>query len=157
MTDNDRTCPWKLLGVSPWDSPAVIRQAWRALVRSYHPDLAGTDREAANRKLAEINAAFDAVTERDSIIRRAEELRRAQAEKRAAAARRAEAQRRAEAARRMEEERTARAEMARMTLIRSASWNRADLLAARTARIAFEKALRVFESKPQSVCPTVYL
>lgn len=51
-----------LLGIAPDSDAATIKKAWRALVRSYHPDLARSDREAAGRRLAEINAAFDAVS-----------------------------------------------------------------------------------------------
>jgi curved DNA-binding protein CbpA len=50
-----------LLGVPPDSEPELVTAAWRALVRSYHPSMARTDPEGANRKLAEINAAFDAV------------------------------------------------------------------------------------------------
>jgi len=50
-----------LLGVSPDSDPATVKKAWHVLVRSYHPDMANTDPQAANRRLAEINAAYDAV------------------------------------------------------------------------------------------------
>lgn len=47
----------------PLDSDAAaIKSAWRKLVRGYHPDLAKTDPEGANKRLVEINAAFDAVS-----------------------------------------------------------------------------------------------
>ena len=51
-----------ILGVSPTNDAATIRKAWRALVRSYHPDTARTDPVAANKRLTEINVAFDAVS-----------------------------------------------------------------------------------------------
>lgn len=51
-----------ILGIPPDSTEADIRRAWRALVRTYHPDLAKTDPDAANRKLAEINAAVDAIS-----------------------------------------------------------------------------------------------
>lgn len=52
---------FQLLGIPPSSDAVLVRKAWRALVRSYHPDMAKEDPEAANRRLAEINAAFDAV------------------------------------------------------------------------------------------------
>ena len=56
----DRT-PYEILGVGPQDHPDIIRRAWRALVRSYHPDQAREDPQGASQRLAEINAAFDAI------------------------------------------------------------------------------------------------
>jgi curved DNA-binding protein CbpA len=52
---------YALLGVSPKDDAATVKAAWRRLVRNYHPDQAKTDLDEANKRLAEINAAFDAV------------------------------------------------------------------------------------------------
>ncbi|MGR3511282.1 MAG: J domain-containing protein [Paracoccaceae bacterium] len=49
-----------LLGVSPADDMTTIRMAWRAKVRALHPDLAG-DKALATERLAEVNAAFDAL------------------------------------------------------------------------------------------------
>lgn len=60
MTDLERA--FEILGVAPTDDAAVLRKAWRALVRSYHPDTARTDPEGANKRLTEINVAFDAVS-----------------------------------------------------------------------------------------------
>ncbi len=51
----------KLLGVSPRDDAATVRRAWRALVRTYHPDQFTGDKDAASKRLAELNAAYDAV------------------------------------------------------------------------------------------------
>lgn len=50
------------LGVSPDADAATIRKAWRALVRAYHPDQVRGDKIEANRRLAELNAAFDLVS-----------------------------------------------------------------------------------------------
>lgn len=50
-----------ILGIPEDSDPKTVMAAWRALVRSYHPSIAKTDPQGANRKLAEINAAFDAV------------------------------------------------------------------------------------------------
>ena len=52
-----------ILGVTPDADRATIRSAWRALVRSYHPDQFNENRTAANRRLAEMNAAFDLTSE----------------------------------------------------------------------------------------------
>lgn len=53
---------FKLLGLRPGANEADIRRAWKALVRAYHPDRCGSDRATTNRRLAEINAAFDLVS-----------------------------------------------------------------------------------------------
>lgn len=156
MTDTVRTCPWTLLGVSPEDDAATIRSAWRALVRSYHPDLAKSDRVAANRKLAEINAAFDAICDHAAARRQVEATRRARAARQAEAARRAEAAQRAHAARDAEAarkaERAQRSRAARASTKAPGScaqgWSRADRMAARAARLAFRRALRIFEASP---------
>lgn len=62
MSETELCRAINLLGVDWMADDATIRKAWRALVRSYHPDLARRDRDAANRRLAEINAAYDVVT-----------------------------------------------------------------------------------------------
>jgi len=89
-----------ILGISPDSDAATVKTAWRALVRSYHPDMARSDPEGATRRLAEINAAFDAIgasteADRRGLAEAVARRRRAEAE---AAARRARA--RAEAMRR---------------------------------------------------------
>lgn len=100
MSSRDLRRALELLGVDLTADDAAIRKAWRALVRSYHPDLARIDREAANRRLAEINAAYDIV----AAFPEAERTRLLKAEARARAARRAafEAARQAERAREAE-------------------------------------------------------
>ncbi len=161
-THTDRISPWSLLGVSPEDDPATIRSAWRALVRSYHPDLARTDRAAANRKLAEINAAFDAVCDHEATrcrldaARRAESARRAEARRRAEAARQSKAARDADAARKAEAAQRERA-FASSLKIHAQSWSRADRLAACAARLAFGRARRVLDSGPASHRAAIYL
>jgi hypothetical protein len=61
-----RIDPYAVLGISPEASPAEARAARRALVKALHPDLRGADqprlRAAAERRLAEVNAAYDALT-----------------------------------------------------------------------------------------------
>ena len=49
-----------LLGVTPADDMTTIRMAWRAKVRRLHPDVF-RDRVDATERLAEVNAAFDAL------------------------------------------------------------------------------------------------
>lgn len=52
--------PYKTLGVSPDATPDEIKQAYRTLVKRYHPDLNPND-EVAARKMSEINAAYEAI------------------------------------------------------------------------------------------------
>ena len=55
--------PYKLLGVAPTATDEEIKQAYRALVRKYHPDkYAGTDlADMATEKMKEINAAYEQI------------------------------------------------------------------------------------------------
>jgi hypothetical protein len=57
--------PYVVLGVEPGTAPDDIKAAWRALARRHHPDLTGDDPEVARRatrRMAEINAAYAALT-----------------------------------------------------------------------------------------------
>jgi len=64
---SDPCSPYQILGVHPDISDADLKLRHRALVREHHPDLlaaTGVPQElrcAANRRLAAINAAYDAV------------------------------------------------------------------------------------------------
>jgi DnaJ like chaperone protein len=66
---NDPCSPYQILGVHPDISDSELKLRHRALVREHHPDrLAATGvpvelRCAANRRLAAINAAYDAILE----------------------------------------------------------------------------------------------
>jgi DnaJ-class molecular chaperone len=82
--------PFEILGVTPADDMTTIRMAWRAKVRRLHPDVVGNTRAASSR-LAEVNAAFDA-------------LQGHQPSKRAKAAKAAEEERAAHEAVRMAQE-----------------------------------------------------
>jgi len=68
--------PHEILGVSENASPDEIKHAWKALARRYHPDALrarGVPDEAARlaeRRMAEINAAYDAL--RQTVPRRVE-------------------------------------------------------------------------------------
>lgn len=57
------TDPYKVLGVSPNADDEEIKQAYRALVRKYHPDkYANTDlAEMATEKMKDINAAYEQI------------------------------------------------------------------------------------------------
>ncbi len=69
MTRRD---PFAELGLPPDASPAAVKAAWRRLARTHHPDLAHdrTAERAATRRMARINAAYEAA------LRIAEERRR---------------------------------------------------------------------------------
>lgn len=56
--------PYQVLGVPLGASEEVVRNAYRELVRKYHPDQFTDDRakELAEAKMREINAAYDAIT-----------------------------------------------------------------------------------------------
>lgn len=64
--DQDES-PWTVLGIAEASSAEEIREAWKALARRYHPDrlrARGVPDEAARlaeRRMAEINAAYDAL------------------------------------------------------------------------------------------------
>lgn len=77
MTDLEYA--FRLLDIAPTDDEKKIRRAWRGLVRSYHPDMARTDPESANKRLAEINAAFDAVS--SCTLAQVRQLQRTRAER----------------------------------------------------------------------------
>jgi len=54
--------PHAVLGVERGASQATIKAAWRRLAREHHPDLIGTDSQAARqatRQMAEINQAYE--------------------------------------------------------------------------------------------------
>ncbi|MEO0371906.1 MAG: J domain-containing protein [Pseudomonadota bacterium] len=123
MTDFEKA--FAILGVSPTDDEATIRKAWRALVRSYHPDTARTDPVGANKRLTEINVAYDVVsacspsdlarlkTERAKKIRTAERLRAEKLRQEKARLQKQEQQRKAqEAARKAEAEAARKASIA---------------------------------------------
>ena len=57
------TDPYKILGVSPAATDDEIKDAYRALVRKYHPDkYANTDlAEMATEKMKEVNAAYEEI------------------------------------------------------------------------------------------------
>ncbi|MDA5557531.1 DnaJ domain-containing protein [Shimia sp. MMG029] len=66
---------YELLEVTPDVSDKEMRSAWRKLVRRYHPDLAKNDPEEASLRMADINAAFDALAYHRSKIEAEEEAK----------------------------------------------------------------------------------
>jgi curved DNA-binding protein CbpA len=67
----------EILGVHPTAEEFVIRAAYRALARRYHPDKLGPDESGLADRMAQINEAYDALS--DS-VRRQEYDRSRQAE-----------------------------------------------------------------------------
>lgn len=55
------TNPYKVLGLSDGASKEEVTKAYRKLAKKYHPDLNPGDEEAA-KKMAEVNAAYDSIT-----------------------------------------------------------------------------------------------
>lgn len=57
------TDPYKILGVSPDATDDEVKEAYRKLVKKYHPDkFADSDlAELANEKMKEINSAYDEI------------------------------------------------------------------------------------------------
>ena len=55
--------PHEVLGVDRDASQATVKAAWRRLAREHHPDLApdSAARRDATRRMAEINAAYQAL------------------------------------------------------------------------------------------------
>lgn len=53
--------PYKVLGVSPDATDEEITKAYRKLVKKYHPDLNPDDPEGANKKMSEINVAYEEI------------------------------------------------------------------------------------------------
>ena len=57
--------PYSVLGVSPGASEDEIKKAYKKLAKQYHPDVTGNSPEA-ERKMQEINAAYDELMNRRS-------------------------------------------------------------------------------------------
>jgi curved DNA-binding protein CbpA len=78
--------PHEILGVEPRANPEVIRSAYRALVRSHHPDRHGDDDEPAravrHERIATITAAYRMLNDPDEL----ERFRRLQARRQRARA-----------------------------------------------------------------------
>ncbi len=55
------TNPYKVLGLDDGASKEEVTRAYRKLAKKYHPDLNPGDEEAA-KKMAEVNAAYDSIT-----------------------------------------------------------------------------------------------
>ena len=139
-----------LLGAQPSDDAATIRKAWRAMVRTYHPDSFAGDKAVANAKLAELNAAFDTLRDHRPVrdlaaeaARRAATLRASRkAPSASAAARAREARRTADAAALRLAEVTARAEAARRS---RAAEPHQSLSGIEIAHAAFDRVRKLFQ------------
>jgi DnaJ like chaperone protein len=76
---HDRQSPYAILGLAPTASDEELKTRYRRLVREHHPDsvcASGVPHEfciAANRRLAAINAAYDAITREREGSRRSKE------------------------------------------------------------------------------------
>lgn len=55
-----QTDPYRVLGLNPGASKDEVTKAYRKLAKKYHPDLNPGD-EAAAKKMAEVNAAYDSI------------------------------------------------------------------------------------------------
>lgn len=55
-----QTDPYRVLGLAPGASKDEVTKAYRKLAKKYHPDLNPGDEQAA-KKMAEVNAAYDAI------------------------------------------------------------------------------------------------
>lgn len=59
--------PHTVLGLKPGASASAIKAAWRRLAREHHPDRSGGDTtvtRAATKRMAEINAAYEQLSDR---------------------------------------------------------------------------------------------
>jgi molecular chaperone DnaJ len=55
--------PYSVLGIPPSATDDEVKKAYRKLAKQYHPDI-HPDREFAEKKMAEINTAYDAILNR---------------------------------------------------------------------------------------------
>ncbi|MFZ7092387.1 J domain-containing protein [Primorskyibacter sp. 2E233] len=83
--------PYVILGVSPEDDFSAIREAWRRLVKTYHPDVWYGSAAEATKRLMAVNDAYDRLSVLHNRVR--EEVRSAKSKQpasKAKPARRAE-------------------------------------------------------------------
>ncbi|MEP4195087.1 MAG: DnaJ domain-containing protein [Aliishimia sp.] len=147
MSYQDRKAAFDLLGISQDSSEAEIRSAWRSLVRSYHPDLAKSDPEAANAKLAQINAAFDLLdTVQDMQKQAREDEARARQQQEAIRQANEAAKAAQEEAERLQAEEDAKAARAVIVARTARPLNSSELMALRAAQMSFEKSQSILSS-----------
>lgn len=60
--------PYTVLGVTPTTSDEEVKKAYHKLVKRYHPDMHPGDEEC-ERKMKEVNAAYDAIINKDKYAR----------------------------------------------------------------------------------------
>lgn len=56
---------YKILQVAPDASPKVIQMAYKALAKKYHPDLNPGQEEAAQKKMKDVNEAYEILSDKD--------------------------------------------------------------------------------------------
>ena len=56
---------YKILQVAPYASPEVIQMAYKALAKKYHPDLNPGQEEAAQKKMKDVNEAYEILSDKD--------------------------------------------------------------------------------------------
>ena len=56
---------YKILQVAPDASPEVIQMAYKALAKKYHPDLNPGQEEAAQKKMKDVNEAYEILSDKD--------------------------------------------------------------------------------------------
>lgn len=61
MMDVQSERAFDMLGIAPTEDKAAVRRAYHALVKRYHPDRyqAGSEQDAAQKKLIELNLAYE--------------------------------------------------------------------------------------------------
>lgn len=145
----------RLLGVAHGASAKEIRAAWRAMVRAYHPDQYRGDKDAASRRLAELNAAFDLVSAPVKPCSSKPEAAaqpqdpRTKSGRTSRRAAKAEAPKRAEAGRRQDAHRRSETQARKTTKQPRQSPKRAARMAS-PAETGFEDALRVLSRRPRA-------
>ncbi|MBP0481010.1 J domain-containing protein [Sagittula salina] len=166
--------PFQILGVTACDDHATIRAAWKRLVKLCHPDRCPADAARLNRKLAELNAAYDKLKNHvpvrarpraadfaaeqaaEQAAIRAKSAQDARASARAVAAQRAKAEVRAKADAQARAEALARAEAARRakasTTARAKPLSASETATLHTATRAFADARTAFDGpRPAAV------
>lgn len=54
---------YKLFGISTNSTPADIKKTYRRLVKEWHPDVSGKDKQTSEQMMSRINEAFRVLTD----------------------------------------------------------------------------------------------